>query len=240
MKRLVLLLLSVLMCVSLFSCEGDISTSSSSEDTSSQEVASNENVSSVAVTSSEEVVSVESKESTSSQPEKIYLELDETKPQEYNEAIKAYNKFLNYECDEFEYGVYYEDKKHRFGSYTLFDVTHDGIPELHTDGLDYDIFSYKNGEVTFLYTADISQMNGSTKPLKNGDILSEKRSTVTEYTYTTFDSNGSYTITYFSSNGSIAFFNNKEVPMEEYEELTKDYWDKIDKKADVTWHRYSK
>ncbi len=66
MKKFVLVLLSVLLCLSMFSCDGNVVTPSSSEDTSSQEVTSKESVSSVEDissvndTSSQEVTSSES------------------------------------------------------------------------------------------------------------------------------------------------------------------------------------
>ncbi len=212
---------------------------SSVNDTSSQEVTSSESVSSVAVTSSEEIVSAESEGSTSSQLEKIYLELDETKSKEYNDAIKAYNTFLNYECVERNEE---DDAKYQVGLYALFDVNHDEIPELLTWGSYLCVFSYQERKIVSWYEDIQYAMSGSRRFLENGAILTIFYSTGTDYSYKKFDDKGvSFGISFRSEDfeGGKYYFEGKEVSKEEYDELTKDYFEAMKKEADLTWYEYS-
>lgn len=214
MKRFVLVLLSVFLCLSMFSCEGDVSTSPSSE-------------------------TVSTTSSTSSQLEKIYLELDETKSKEYNDAIKAYNTFLNYECVERNEE---DDAKgiggYQVGLYALFDVNHDEIPELLTWGSYLRVFSYQERKIVRWYEDIQYAMSGSRRFLENGAILTIFSSTGTDYIYKTFDDKGvSFSISFRSEDfeGGKYYFEGKEVSKEEYDELTKEYFAAAEKEAKLDW-----
>jgi hypothetical protein len=244
MKKFILVLLSILLAISFFSCD-----SNNTSSVSSQNILSYENGSNL-----EDTSSIESEVVMSSQGSDSYLKLDETKSQEYNEAIKAYNKFLSEEIvaiditkeGNVKIGVNDTDAvdgEHYINSYALFDVNNDGIPELHTKSLFYNIYSYKDGGVVRLYASNHNMMNGLVYPLENGALVTEKVSAGTEYTYTTFNDDGKSISVYFDCISYSAeiihyYFNRAEVSKEEYEKLTKDYKETMEKKAEITWYEY--
>ncbi len=223
MKKIILVLLSVLLCLSMFSCEGDVGTSPSSE-------------------------TVSTTSSASSQPEKIYLELDKTKSQEYNDAIKAYNTFLNNNCYERNEENGYDIFGRSIGDYpvdiyTLFDMSHDGIPELLTKGPLLRIFSYQEGKVVLSYVDKDgpSPMSRYNSFLEDGSLVTVRTQEGNEYWFRKFIDNYFVEYVYFYDDyyADKYYFNGEEVSKEEYDNLTKDYFEAIEKKADLTWYEYS-
>jgi len=178
-----------------------------------------------------------------------YLKTDPEKTTDYNIAIEAYNDFLcgktvaiSQKGDTF----YVNDLtdvagKPGIGGYALFDVSGDGIPELHTTTLFYDIYSYQNGQVVHSYTAPSNNMHVPTYPLENGALFTESLSTGWTYTYTTFDYNCTASEVYFCDpgedyEGAVYLFNNKKVSKEDWTRLTKEYFALSEKPADIKWY----
>ncbi len=220
-KRLVLILTALMLLVSCDSAQ-----TNSLPDTSS--------------------ISSETVYNTSSQPEKTYLELDETKSQEYNEAIKAFNTFLNYNCYE------RNEEDDIFGRsigeypvdiYALFDVTHDEIPELLTEGPILRVFSFQEGKVMLSYVDKDgpAPMTKSQYFLENGASVTVITSNGREYYYRTFSDKSTLSDVYFHDDYFCGkyHFDGEEVSKEEYDNLTKDYFEAMEKKADLTWYNYS-
>ncbi len=111
--------------------------------------------------------------------------------------------------------------------FALYDVTGDGIPELHTSGLFYDIFAYLDGELIHLYGSPGNRMNGPTDLLENGAILNKHVSTGEFYHYTTFDIDGTATEIYFTrtnwDDDNVQYgIESEAVTKEEWDALTKD------------------
>lgn len=169
----------------------------------------------------------------------------------YREALSAYNDFLNSKkaAVSRENGktfyiteLYDISGQPGINDFTFYDVNNDGVPELHTRSLFYDVYSYQNGQVVEWYNSGSNFMNGAIYPLENGAIFTEKLSTAKEYFYTSFNSEGTATTVYFSFqeyNDSKSFlFGNKTVSSEEWDSLTKEYFVLSQNKADVQWHRY--
>jgi len=184
----------------------------------------------------------------------VYINFDDTKPKNYNDAIKAYNEFLSNKIKakdihtEKMIGVDDTDNvftgKSGIHGFSLFDVNNDGIPELHTESLFYDIYSYQNGQVVHFYTAPSNIMNGPTITLENGAIFTRMDSTGTFYWYTTFDSDYTASQVEFwcveSDEYNNYSFNNKDVSKEEWTRLTKEYFALSEKPADMKWYGYEK
>ena len=177
---------------------------------------------------------------------KVYLEEKEGKFNEYNDAIKAYNQFLNKKIKA-------KDKrmgkmigvndawnsvtgKTGIGSFALYDVNNDDIPELHIISNNYDVFSYQNRQLWHWYTSNSNTMHGSTYILESGALFSEILSTGYSYYYTTFDSDGTVSELEMldpgeNYEGAKYYFDGKEVSKEEYERLSKKYMDLAKKKS---------
>lgn len=182
----------------------------------------------------------------------VYINSDETKSQKYNAATKAYNDFLNNEIKAIDISdpeeTFSADEAYdpmgpgRITRYSLFDVNKDGIPDLHITSLFYEIFTYKNGQVVRFYTAPSNIMNCQTYALENGAIFTKKVSTGYEYFYETVDSD--YTVSQIafwyteSDEYSSYSFNNKTVSKQEWSNLTKEYFDLSEKRADMKWYEY--
>ncbi len=127
--------------------------------------------------------STDSNAASSQAPSPIYLYTDSAKSQAYNDAITAYNRFLGEKIDAVDMAtgeaVGINDTvsasgHNVIGSYLMFDVTKDGIPELHALSLYYRVFSYQNGQVVLLHASGHNHMNGPSKLLENGAILTKK------------------------------------------------------------------
>ena len=153
------------------------------------------------------------------------------KSKKYNEAIEAYNGYL----DEVAASGGIGDTQFR-ANYAFFDVNDDGIPELHTKWLFYDIYSYKDGQVVKWYEGKVNGMNGPTDVLENGAVFSRHDSTGTFYEYTTFDKDGNAkTVAFDCLEGYGYNFNGKAVTKEQWQQLTKEYLELSKKTAKMEW-----
>ena len=185
----------------------------------------------------------------------MYLEEKEGESSEYNTAIKVYNQFLNEKIEAIDKNTLEMtgannawnplDFKSSIISYASYDINHDGIPELFTCANTYCVFSYINGQLWFLYETNSNIMHGPTYILENGAIFSKHLSTGYTYNYVTIDSEGTVTQVTFRDpvddyEGAFYLFNNEEVSKEKFKQLTKEYMELSQKKADVEWHSYKK
>ncbi len=200
------------------------------------------------------------------------LKTDSSKGEAYNTAITAYNDFLNGKANAVS-----RDGKQNFTinnignsagdpsiiSYALYDVTGDGVPELHTRSLNYYIFSYQNKKVVLLLKDTLNFWlpeefppdeggqigDGSAAVLENRAVFSY---TVNEngrkYAYTTFDSDGKPTTLNFTDPtqyfgqevpaGAYYTFDNKKVTKDEFESKTREIL--AMKKVELEWKNYVK
>lgn len=180
-----------------------------------------------------------------------YINSDDTKSKEYNDAIKAYNEFLNGKIDATDKNTNNTininemtniNNLSGIGSFALFDMNWDGIPELLTRSLFYDVFSYQNNQVLHWYNS-FNIMNGPTTVLSNGAIFSTHDSTGTEYHYTTFTSDGAtntikFQFVFIDYDKIEYYFQTKKVLKKEYDSLTKKYMELSKKPAAIQWVNY--
>lgn len=180
-----------------------------------------------------------------------YLQTDDTKSSIYNNAIKAYNEFLNGKIDAKDTNtnstININEMNNINGasgisSFALFDVNGDGIPELHPRSIFHDVFSYQSNHLLHWYTS-FNLMDGYTIVLANGAIFSTHDSTGTEYNYTTFDPEGvtstiKFEFIYINDDNIEYFFQNKKVFKKEYDTLIKEYMDLSKKPAAIEWYNY--
>ncbi len=219
---------------SLTACNGDIAPSS---DTSADKVSST--ASSVEETSSADISDTVSADATSSTVEEI-LTIDE--------AFEAYLKGEISATDGSEKRYVYQhtcisDGKEGIDTYALYDVTGDGVPELHLHFMGYEILMCQNGKLVTIYDSRTNLQHGPITLLENGAMLEEHTTFETMYTYTTFDSDGTTDKTEFGlleyedETQSEYWFgdSNKKVTKQEFDELTKDIFAAAEKKAELDW-----
>ena len=176
---------------------------------------------------------------------------DDDNSEEYNTAIRIYDRFLNGAISAYtpdlQKKIHISDLETYMlepgiDSFTLYDVDHDGIPELHTHGFYYDVFSVKENGLVCLFEGVIGS-SSVYDLLKDGAILARRDTTGAEYWYTTFDENGEPTTVnfaeWFSRDETIYEFEGQTVSQEEYEEKTGAYFALAEKKADVQWYSCS-
>lgn len=166
--------------------------------------------------------------------------------------ITAYNEFLNGKTAAVDKNtnqtirideLYNINGEPGITQFALFDVNGDDIPELHTTSLQYDIFSYEDGQVVYWYHETISSMNGPIYPLENGALFARHSSTVNMYHYTTFDAEGNASTLEFINAENDAmdplyFFDDRDVSKAEWESLTEDYLAASNKPASLVWYDY--
>lgn len=107
--------------------------------------------------------------------------------------------------------------------YALFDMTGDGMPELHvlTD-ISYSIHTIEDNKLITWYEGD--RYN---RPLNNGAILQKVESTGTHYAYIVLDSNGEEVICVCFSEPPGSKSKYLFTTGDEYIELSKSDWDKL-------------
>lgn len=112
----------------------------------------------------------------------------------YNPSMVAYNAFLKGQKVAYEYGdldttfyvmdLYATWQENGIRSYTLADVTGDGVPELITSGVDWNIFTYQSGRLLRLYQSAAGMY--PTRLLSNGCLWEERLGGGNNYRYTKF------------------------------------------------------
>lgn len=136
------------------------------------------------------------------------------------------------------------DGKEGIDDYAFYDVTGDGVPELHLKSMGYEILTCQKRELVTIYESGTNGQHGPIVLLENGAMLEEHTTFETRYTYTTFNADGT------SNKTEFGFFENpedetqneywfgeydKKVTKEEFDELTKEYFAAAEKKAELDW-----
>ena len=135
------------------------------------------------------------------------------------------------------------DGREGIDDYAFYDVTGDGVPELHLKSMGYEILMCQKRELVTIYESGTNGQHGSVCLLENGAMLEEHTTFETMYTYTTFDSDGTTDKTEFGlleyedETQSEYWFgdSNKKVTKQEFDELTKDIFAAAEKKAKLDW-----
>jgi len=179
----------------------------------------------------------------------VYLEQEPGKSAVYNNAIKAYNDFLlgkleveDYKCKPEEWLEVFKGWNMPLGSYGLFDMNHDGIPELITSvPYWYDIYSYKSGAITKWGNVFNNGMNGPNRIFPDGTAGTGHISTGAWYDFYRFNADGSSTnimsFDWYEPQNHFKF-NGRMVTKEEFERLTDPWLDKFDNPADIDMKSY--
>jgi len=136
------------------------------------------------------------------------------------------------------------DGKEGIDDYAFYDVTGDGVPELHLKSMGYEILMCQNRELVTIYESGTNFQHGPIVLLENGAMLEEHTTFETTYTYTTFDSDGTSNKTEFGllenpedETQNEYWFGeyDKKVIKEEFDKLTKDIFAAAEKKAEPDW-----
>ena len=135
------------------------------------------------------------------------------------------------------------DGKEGIDDYAFYDVTGDGVPELHLRFMGYEILMYRDAKLVTIYESGTNGQHGSVCLLENGAMLEEHTTFETMYTYTTFDSDGTTDKTEFGlleyedETQSEYWFgdSSKKVTKQGFDELTKDIFAAAEKKAELDW-----
>lgn len=250
-KQLLPLALPLALCLTLFAGCGDAALSSSENGASSAAENTSSQVTMVSseqtpVSSEQAPVSSTASTESVSQSNEPYLTANPDKSDAYNEALAAYNDFL---CGKITARVNEDGALHitnqltmnnevGIGDFGLYDINGDEIPELHTRGMIYRVFSYANNEVV-----QWDAISGSkTQVLENGALLLSRVSDSIFNNYITFDSNGTVSTVFFSeprAEGVSYRFEDKDVSKTEYEKLTKEYYALMAHVADLDWQNWN-
>ncbi len=130
----------------------------------------------------------------------------------------------------------------QIGTYTLCDLNKDEKPELlYWEESHLTVCVYYNGTVVKLETAGFNSMNGPIKILENGAMLSAHVSTGTIYCYETLGANNTVSTLYFISSdygAPLYVFDNKTVSKDEWDRLTKAYFEIPE--AKIEWKTFEK
>ncbi len=228
----------VLIIFVLTACNSDVMPSSDMSGESSVSSTVTEKTSS---TDNSEVVSVEltPADDTSSDAEEI-LDIDS--------AFDAYLKGKIPAIDDSKENYVYQhtrigDGKEGIDDYALYDVTGDGVPELHLKFMGYEILMYQNGVLVTIYESGTNFQHGPICLLENGAMLEEHTTFETMYTYTTFNADGTSNEIEFDfieypedemENNSYRF-EGRKVTKQEFDELTKEYFEEAEKKIELDW-----
>ncbi len=186
----------------------------------------------------------------SSSDNQPYLSTDTSKSESYNAAITAYNQFLSgtIAAKSNNDSVYINEMQNSslqpgINRFALFDMNQDGIPELHTQGNTYAIFSFLNNNVIAVYENDAGF--DTYLLLKKPALMSIKNSTGITYRYTTIDSLlSATTIEFFDadsdSDDAPYYFNNTAVTKEQFEQLSKEYLELSKEPVTIRWYTYTR
>ena len=137
---------------------------------------------------------------------------------QYNRAVNAYIEHLEKSSNSY--------KGQSFGTYAIYDMNDDQIPELlYFVEFHLAICIYQDNSVKELDTAGFNGMNGSIKILSNGSILYENVGTGTTYCYETLNKDYTLTDMYFH----YGDFEGREYDLFEFdgEKVTKDKWHEL-------------
>ena len=191
---------------------------------------------------------VEFKEQTMKDESGPLDEFTEQKTLTIDEAFEAYLKGEISATDGSEKRYVYQhtcisDGKEGIDTYALYDVTGDGVPELHLKSMSYEILMCQKRELVTIYESGTNGQHGPITLLENGAMFEEHTTFETMYTYTTFDSDGTTNKTEFGlleyedETQSEYWFgdSNKKVTKQEFDELTKDIFAAAEKKAELNW-----
>ena len=214
----------LMLAIFMISCGSTIE--SSSADTHS---ISNENISSL---STSEVSSISSQQYSNSQKKTItnlvLIPSDNTKSDEYNNAVKRYNEIINQYEENLLYGGY------------LYDLTKDGIPEIifwYPEG-NVRAYSYIDGYVIELELPPAGGGDGGNTLLADGCIMGEMHKGYDEYWFYTYNTDGSANKVNFGQFINFETYNDEgiivydykiegnAVSREEYESFTAPYMEK--------------
>lgn len=194
-----------------------------------------EHVFSIVLSMKDESVSlVEFKEQSMKDESGPLDEFTEQKTLTIDEAFEAYLKgemsatWIDFYNEVRE--VYLRDHFSWGGSYAFYDVTGDGVPELHLRFAGYRILMYQDGKLVTIYVARTNGMNGPINLLENGAMLTEHHDCYKQYTYTTFNADGTTEEIHFESAEypehqnveNSYYYEGKEVTKQEFDELTKE------------------
>ncbi len=179
-----------------------------------------------------------------------YLETDAEQSVMYNKAITTYNAFLRGEIaaktDDGEtvtvlqYGLTNEG----IYSYALGDVNKDNVPELFIHGHHFHILALDETQLTEWYD---SQSDQRIYLLENGAVWRIHSSVGYFYRYVTFDANGiaediSFSQPYEDDPTSTYYFcGNRlsgEVSKEDWNDLTKPYFEQAEKTVELNWREW--
>ena len=139
------------------------------------------------------------------------------------------------------------DGREGIDDYAFYDVTGDGVPELHLKSMGYEILMWQKRELVTIYESGTNFQHGPIALLENGAMLEEHTTFETMYTYTAFDSDGTTDKTEF---GLLEYEDeaeneywfgeyDKKVTKQEFDELTKEYFAEAEKKAELDWMKWT-
>lgn len=190
-----------------------------------------------------------------------YLSIDPTKytVTGYNESITAYNAFLKrqrvaYECDDFNTMLYVSDlyatvNEKGIRSYTLADVTGDGVPDLITSGYEWNIFTYQSGRLLRLYQSAAGMFP---ELLSNGCLWEERLGGGNNYRYTKFFEIGTtYTVQfgepgydsdkneYYVAGAQEDYSNDMWISKADFDAQTSAYFEASKSPALLIWYDYT-
>ncbi len=185
---------------------------------------------------------------------KIEWKLINDKPSEKNEfinnAVNAYNKFLSGELaakdTESNKPIYISDFNGPIDmSYSIYDINFDDTPELLTRSYGFDVFSFKNGEIIYLYSSGSFALHGNLGfALEDGRLYYALDTTGTSHTFVTVDKDLNVTEFNFfdgdDSNNPLYLFGGNEVSKAEFDSLTAPYFAATEKKVDLKWKPINK
>ncbi len=124
--------------------------------------------------------------------------------------------------------------------YAFYDITNDGIPELITESLTVDVFSYQDGAIVLLYAEPATRTGSQVSVLESNAIFAKTETTGTTYRYTTFNTDGRpETLTFFDANSDAEdapyTFNGHATTKEEWETAVAPFLAEAQKTADLNW-----
>ena len=177
--------------------------------------------------------------------EKSYLTIDADKYtiENYNEAIVAYNSFLNNRRYAYDGSAtfYLSDMGITAFRYTIADVTGDEVPELLIQENGINVFSYMQGRVMHLYQSPVGM---EVQLLSNGNLWAQRIGDGNHYRYVTFFAVGTTRIATFGYTGDPAagasyYVGDEWMTKEEYDRRTADYFEAANSPAHLIWYEYN-
>lgn len=114
--------------------------------------------------------------------------------------------------------------------YSFYDINGDGTPELLTTGYCYDIFSFKDGELLWLYGSPAAFYEGSAFLMRDNSLIWYRDSTGITYEHVTIDKDLNVTtVDFFDGENSsedpeneLYMFEDEEISKAEFKKRTKD------------------